>query len=574
MTGAKDYLAYLVKEKFITAQQVQKAEELRPDPNKPTIEKVFEAGFLGEQRLLQALSARYQIRTADLNGFKIKEDLVQKVPLRELQRLLAMPLQLTSQALLVAIADPSRITEVAALKSTYQIHIEPVLVTYTALKDLVRQYEELEVLDTRTSIKLEETRQSTMAMTGTGGPRPISRPNEPIRQDLVSRNVSVIPLVENIFKEAIRRGASDIHIESYNKGIRVRLRVDGALLLLANIPEELREQVLSRIKVIAKLDISERRVPQDGRIKLKFGNLEVDLRVNTVPTIYGESAVARILKQDSIQLDVSKIGMAPDQLEVFRKGIHSPNGLVLVTGPTGSGKTTTLYSALSELNDPTAKIATVEDPVEYNIEGIQQIQVNKETDLTFAAVLRALLRQDPDVILVGEIRDEETAVVGIQAALTGHLVLSSLHTNDAPSAVLRLLNIGAAPFLVAAALNTVVAQRLVRKLCPNCKRPAKPSGPEWADLHLSAEQLKTANCYTSVGCNECNMTGYKGRIAIYEVMPVNEELKEAILKHETLTTIKRIALASGMRPLRVAALDRVLDGSTSLGEALAATMEH
>jgi type IV pilus assembly protein PilB len=352
------------------------------------------------------------------------------------------------------------------------------------------------------------------------------------------------------------------------------MRIDGVLHEIAQIPSELKRAVVARFKIMSRMDIAESRIPQDGRIKLKTGNQEIDFRVNAMPTLFGEKIVLRMLSKGNLQLDLLKLGFEARQLEVFRKGIDAPNGLVLVTGPTGSGKTTTLYSALSELNKVSDNLSTAEDPVEYNLDGVNQVQVHKEIGLTFASVLRALLRQDPDTILVGEIRDYETAEVAVQAALTGHLVLSTLHTNDAPSTITRLMNMGLEPFLVVASLNTVVAQRLLRRICSKCRVEQSIPKEKLVQLGFSPEQASQMKPMVGRGCANCGNSGYKGRIAIYEVLDFSSNLKEMVLKGESVIDIRKQAVREGMKTLRMSALSKMAEGTTTLEEAIALTMEN
>jgi len=385
----------------------------------------------------------------------------------------------------------------------------------------------------------------------------------------------VISLVNGMLSEAIRRQASDIHVEPYEKRFRARMRIDGSLIEVLQIPVEMKRAVIARLKIMSRMDIAESRIPQDGRIKLKSGGSEIDFRVSTMPTLFGEKVVLRMLSKGNLQLDLTKLGFERSQLEVFKRGIYAPNGMVLVTGPTGSGKTTTLYSALSELNQTTDNLSTVEDPVEYNLEGINQVQVQKEIGLTFASVLRTLLRQDPDIVLVGEIRDYETAEVAIQAALTGHLVLSTIHTNDAPSTITRLMNMGIEPFLVVAALNTIVAQRLIRKICTKCKAENPIPRDRMAAVGFAESDLHSGfKVYHGKGCSNCNNTGYKGRIAIYEILDVSPTIREMVLSGQSVIEIRKQAIREGMKSLRMSALSKVVEGSTSLEEALSITMEN
>jgi type IV pilus assembly protein PilB len=369
----------------------------------------------------------------------------------------------------------------------------------------------------------------------------------------------------------VQKGASDIHIEAYEKSFRVRYRIDGSLYEVMSPPMKLRAALTSRLKIMAELDIAERRLPQDGRIKLKIKDKEVDLRVSTLPCLFGEKIVMRILDKSNLMLDLTRLGFEPKALKDFMDAITSPYGMALVTGPTGSGKTTTLYSALQQINTIDVNIMTAEDPVEYNLMGVNQVHMKDEIGLNFAAALRSFLRQDPDIVMVGEIRDYETAEIAVKAALTGHLVLSTLHTNDAPSTINRLLNMGVEPFLVSSSVILILAQRLVRKSCQNCKKPEKVPTQTFMDAGFTKEDAATVVSYKGEGCNACNNTGYKGRIALYEVMPVKEEIKELILQGASALDIKKLAIKLGMKTLRMSGLAKVKEGLTSLEEVVGTT---
>jgi type IV pilus assembly protein PilB len=377
----------------------------------------------------------------------------------------------------------------------------------------------------------------------------------------------VVKLCNHILLTAISQGASDIHIEPYEKSYRVRNRVDGVLREQMQPPIKLKAALSSRLKIMANLDIAERRLPQDGRIKLKIGGgKEMDFRVSVLPTLFGEKIVMRLLDKGNLQLDMTKLGFEPEQLAIFKKALDKPYGMVLVTGPTGSGKTTTLYSGLQELNQPSDNISTAEDPVEFNLPGINQVQVSDSIGLTFAAALRSFLRQDPDTIMIGEIRDFETAEIAVKAALTGHMVLSTLHTNDAPSTITRLLNMGVEPFLVTASVNLVEAQRLVRKICAGCKQPTETPKDELRALGAKDEEIDTANCAKGVGCEKCGGTGYKGRIAVYEVMDFTEPLRELVLQGASAVELKTEAIKQGMRTLRMSGITKICQGTSTVEE--------
>ena len=396
---------------------------------------------------------------------------------------------------------------------------------------------------------------------------PISSIEDAIRD---SGDAPVVRLVNMILLDAIKKKASDIHVEPYEKSFRVRLRMDGVLYDTLHPPRHMMDAIIARFKVMANLDIAEKRVPQDGRIKIKIGREEaMDFRVSVCPVIFGEKVVLRLLDKSNLQLDMTKLGFFADQLEVFKDAIHKPYGMVLVTGPTGSGKTTTLYSALSELNQDDVNISTSEDPVEFNLEGINQVAIREQVGLTFAAALRSFLRQDPDIIMVGEIRDFETGEIGVKAALTGHMVLSTLHTNDAPSTVTRLLNMGIESFLVTSSLNCIVAQRLGRQICKKCKEPIDVPKNELIKLGIKESDLAGGyQIYQGKGCEICNGTGYKGRIAFYEVMRMSDPVKDAILNGASSMELKEIAIQHGMRTMRMSANMRLLEGMTSIAEVI------
>jgi type IV pilus assembly protein PilB len=382
----------------------------------------------------------------------------------------------------------------------------------------------------------------------------------------------VVKLVNMVLVDAIRKGASDLHWEPYEKVFRVRFRIDGVLHEMLSPPKRLEPAIISRLKIMSNLDISERRLPQDGRIKLRYGAREIDFRVSILPTIFGEKAVLRILDKESLQLDLTKLGFDPWSYEKFNHAIHQPYGMVLITGPTGSGKTTSLYSAISTINSPEHNIMTAEDPVEYNLKGVNQVQVNEGVGRTFAAVLRSFLRQDPDVILVGETRDLETAQISIRAALTGHLVFTTLHTNDCPSSVARLVDMGVPPFLLSSALVLILAQRLSRRICNECKEPFDAHEDDLVPYGHVAQGVGKIKLYRGRGCQTCNFTGMKGRVAIYEVMPISDEIRELVLKDASTAEIRQMAQSQGMKTLRQAGLQKVLEGVTTTQEVLRVTL--
>jgi type IV pilus assembly protein PilB len=524
-------------------------------------------------KLLTFLSQKFKLPSINLAKFEVRPEVIKLVPVEIVKKHRIVPIQANPGTLVVATADPVNFAFVDEVKFIVKLNVEVVLTTFSAIEQAISKYfgGAAVALQAIEQFK-KESKQETSTQSSVGGGIELVEIHD-IDSESNEGDAPVIALANGILGEAIRRMASDIHIEPYEKRMRVRMRIDGALTEITEIPLEMKRAVTARFKIMSRMDIGETRVPQDGRIKLKASGSEVDFRVNTLPTLYGEKIVLRLLSKGNLQLDLMKLGFEAKQLEVFKKGIYQPNGMVLVTGPTGSGKTTTLYSALSELNTAGDNLSTAEDPVEYNLEGINQVQVNKDVGLTFASVLRSLLRQDPDTILVGEIRDYETAEIAIQAALTGHLVLSTLHTNDAPATITRLINMGVEPFLVVASVNTVVAQRLLRTVCSKCKTEAPVPREKLANLGYSPELAAQVTFYKGRGCPTCNNTGYKGRVAIYEVLDLSPTIKEMILAGETIIEIKKQAVKEGMKSLRMSALTKAAEGKTSLEEALSMTME-
>jgi type IV pilus assembly protein PilB len=490
------------------------------------------------------------------------------IPHHVAQKYQIFPIAKTGATLTIAMSDPSNVFAIDDVKFMTGYNVEPVVAPESAIKEAIAEYygqtdtlqtavDNLKNLDNSLDLIQEETEETEEI--------DITELKQAVEE------APVVKLVNLILSEAITRGASDIHLEPYEKTFRVRYRVDGVLYDVLYPPSRLKPALSSRIKIMAELDIAERRLPQDGRIKLKVKEKEVDIRVSTLPTLFGEKIVMRILDKSSLVLDLTKLGFEQKALQEFEEAIHSPFGMVLVTGPTGSGKTTTLYSALSTLNNTDVNIMTAEDPVEYNLMGINQLQIKEEIGLTFASALRSFLRQDPDIIMVGEIRDFETAEIAVKAALTGHLVLSTLHTNDAPSTISRLLNMGIEPFLVSASVLLILAQRLCRKICEHCKEEEKIPAPALLKLGFSEDEIKTLKCFKGKGCPACGGTGYKGRIALYEVMPVREELKDLILEGAPATEIKKTAIRLGMKTLRMSGLTKVKEGITSIEEVLRVT---
>jgi type IV pilus assembly protein PilB len=463
-------------------------------------------------------------------------------------------------------ADPSNIYAIDELKFLTQYNIEPVVASEAGVESaLSRYYDKGPDLDQMVG----ELDVDNVDYTS-GGDESVNV----VDLENQAGEAPVVKLCNAILLSAIKKKASDIHVEPYEKSFRVRFRIDGILQEEMRPPLKLRNAITSRLKIMASLDIAERRLPQDGRIKLKIGgNREMDFRVSVLPTLYGEKIVMRLLDKTSLQLDMTKLGFDIKPLEDFKLAIKKPYGMVLVTGPTGSGKTTTLYSALSELNTTDRNISTAEDPVEYNLHGINQVQMHEDIGLNFAAALRAFLRQDPNIVMVGEIRDFETAEIAVKAALTGHLVLSTLHTNDAPSTVSRLLNMGIEPFLVTASVNLVVAQRLARRICESCKGPGEKHPEALARMGMTEEMIRKANIMKGRGCQVCNNTGYKGRVALYEVMPFTDPLKELVLQGASGAEIKTEMIRGGTQSLRMAGVAKILEGMTTPEEVLRTTVD-
>jgi type IV pilus assembly protein PilB len=474
---------------------------------------------------------------------------------------MVIPVNRAGSSLIVAMSDPSNIYAIDDLKFLTGYNIEVVVASEVAIEEAVTRYYEKAVSYDEVMEGFDEKEIEFGAD---------EEALNILDLEKASSEAPVIRLVNAILINAIKKGASDIHVEPYEKNFRVRYRVDGVLYEEMQPPLKLRNAITSRLKIMSNLDIAERRLPQDGRIKLKLGKgREMDFRVSVLPTLFGEKVVLRLLDKSNLQLDMTKLGFEEKPLGDFTHAIHMPYGMVLVTGPTGSGKTTTLYSALSELNKSTENISTAEDPVEYNLHGINQVQMHDEIGLNFATALRAFLRQDPDIIMVGEIRDFETAEIAVKAALTGHLVLSTLHTNDAPSTVNRLLNMGVEPFLVTASTNLILAQRLARKVCSECRVPVevtKQVQQALVDLGCKPDDARNAKLYKGEGCRACSNTGYKGRIALYEVMPFGEQLKELVLQGASTAELKAEAIRIGMKSLRQSGLSKILEGVTAIEE--------
>ena len=566
LLNAKRVLNLLVKEGLLSEDQARLVESDVRTGGGSVITALVRRGFLTEEQLAMFLSEKYKVPYLDVSRLHIPEEVLRLIPPDIAQRYKVLPIRREGRVLKVAVSDPGNLGVFDDLKFITGFEIEPVVSTESAIARAIENYYGLndilnELLSTVAEDQFEVVEEEEEEVD-------VSELYTAIE------NAPVVRLVNGIIADAVAKRASDIHIEPYERTLRVRFRIDGVMYEVLNPPYSMKNAIISRIKVMAKMNIAERRLPQDGHIKMRLPNKTIDLRVSTLPTVYGEKAVLRILDRASLNLDLSRLGFEQKALADFLEAIEKPFGMILVTGPTGSGKTTTLYSALLRLNTPDRNIITAEDPVEYDFPGINQVQIREEIGLTFAEALRSFLRQDPDVIMVGEIRDPETAGMAIRAALTGHLVLSTLHTNDAPTAPVRLIDMGVEPYLVSSSLLLVVSQRLVRKVCDSCKVPYHPSEEVVMKLGLSPEELKKIRFFKGEGCNECNNTGYKGREGIYEVMPITPAIKHLIARGATAYEIRQQAIEEGMITLREAAILKLKRGITTPEEVLRVTLEE
>jgi type IV pilus assembly protein PilB len=555
----------LVEGQLISEEQYQQVLDLIKREGGRFFSTLVQQGLVEEPQLMHFLSQYYRLPLVDIRQIKIDPAVIKQIPMEVVQKYRVIPVKRVGNRLTVAMEDPSDVFAIDDIKFMTGYEIEPVLASPSAIGEGMDTYYDsanefqdvLSGLDEDTNLDfVEEAEEDFNAA----------------EMSSAVEEAPVVKLVNLILAEAIRKGASDIHIEAYEKKFRVRYRIDGALYEVMSPPMRLRAALTSRIKIMAQLDISERRVPQDGRIKLKLKDREVDLRVSTLPCLFGEKVVMRILDKGNLTLDLTKLGFSDRAYKQFTDAINSPWGMVLVTGPTGSGKTTTLYSALHQVNTPETNIMTAEDPVEYNLLGINQVHVREEVGLTFPAALRSFLRQDPDIIMVGEIRDGETAEIAVKSALTGHLVLSTLHTNDAPSTINRLLNMGIEPFLVASSVVLILAQRLARRICTECKEPLEVAKDTLLNMGMPPDVAAKAKVYHGKGCPNCNGTGYRGRLALYEVMPIDESIRKLIFSAANADEIKKCAIKGGMDTLRMSGIRKVLEGLTTVDEVFNCTL--
>ncbi|HSU13496.1 type IV-A pilus assembly ATPase PilB [Longimicrobium sp.] len=555
----------LVHEQLISRDQLQKAlDDSRANGTRIGFSLV-KLGFLGESDLVRALARQHRVPAVDLERVRLDPRILKLIPAEFAVKHQVLPLRRVGRTLTVAMSNPTDLGVIDDLKFLTRLDIEPVIAGDFTLKKIVeREYESAD----------EKINELLKQFDDEGEVERVEEEQEEVSVASLQAAVEeapVVKLINGILTDAVHRGASDIHFECYEKDIRVRYRIDGVLQEIMRPPIKMRAALISRFKILSDLNIAERRVPQDGRLKLRFGKRVIDFRVSTLPTLFGEKIVLRILDKGNLTLDLEKFGMEPKAEQDFMKAIMNPYGMVLVTGPTGSGKTTTLYSALSKINTNEVNIMTAEDPVEYNLHGINQVQVRTDIGMTFAAALKAFLRQDPNIIMVGEVRDLETGSIAIKAALTGHLVLSTLHTNDAPSTITRMVDMGIEPFNVASAVNLITAQRLVRRICSNCKEPATYPEEYLRAGGISDDDMQNTTFYRGKGCDNCGGSGYRGRQGLYEVMAMSPTLRRMILQNASTAELQAQAVAEGMLTLRMDGMLKVRKGITTLEEVIKET---
>jgi type IV pilus assembly protein PilB len=556
--------AMLVKAGRITPEQAEKALAMVKEKGENFEQALIKVGAAdSEDDIAKFIGKHLKIGALRLSDVELNPDIVKLIPLDIARKFKVVAVSKLNKTLLVAISDPNNIYVLDAIKFITGCTVQPVISPEKAIEKAIETY----------YTNADGLSELVRGLEEDSDLEVVSDEETPSESDLLSQiqDKPLVKLVDSIIADAIRIGASDIHFEMYEKRIRVRYRVDGDLREMAPLPFKYRAAIVSRIKIMAELDISERRLPQDGRIKIKIAGRTVDLRVSVLPTIFGEKVVMRILDPMALMVDMTKLGFREEDLKKFNEKIHLPYGIILVTGPTGSGKTTTLYSALKQINTVDVNIMTAEDPVEFNFDGINQVAVKSDIGMTFAASLRSFLRQDPDIIMVGEIRDSETAEIAIRAALTGHLVFSTLHTNDAPSSINRLIDMGVPHYLVASATKMIMAQRMMRKICQSCKEEVNLTQEQVESLGVTKDVLRNIRAFRGVGCSDCNDTGMSGRTGIYEVMPITSEIESHILSRSTDTEIRETALKQGMYSLRMAAVDKMKQGIVSIDEVFSVT---
>jgi len=563
----------LLKESLITQDQLEKALEFQRSNGGKLGSCLTKMGFITDDDITGVLSRQYGVPSINLKYYEIDPNVIKLIPQDTALRYQVIPLSRVGSVLTIAMTDPTNVFAMDDIKFMTGFNVEPVVASESAIAEAISRFyggsaSSHEELSTLMKDLVDEDQELELAAE--------EQEMDAAMLEKAAEEAPIIKLVNLILTDSVKRGASDIHVEPYENEMRVRFRVDGVLQTVMSPPLKLRDAITSRMKIMAKLDIAEKRLPQDGRIMIKYKaegkKKELDFRVSTVPTLYGEKIVLRLLDKENLRLDMTKLGFEPESLQKFERNILKPYGMVLVTGPTGSGKTNTLYSSVSRLNQVDTNIMTAEDPVEFQLQGINQVQMKDQIGLNFAASLRAFLRQDPNIILVGEIRDFETAEIAVKAALTGHLVLSTLHTNDAPSTISRLMNMGIEPFLVATSVNLICAQRLVRRICANCKEELDIPEQALIDAGYTPEEAKTTKIYHGKGCSTCGKRGYKGRTGLYEVMEINDELRELILVGASALELKKKAIEQGMITLRRSGLIKSALGLTTLEEVIRETV--
>jgi len=561
----------LLRENLISPDQLKQALEQQKANGGRLGNTLVKLGFMSDEEVTAVLSHQYGVPSINLNYFEVDPGITKLIPMETALKFQVLPLSRVGSSLTLAMVDPTNVFAMDDIKFMTGFNIEPVVASETALAEAIRKnYGSIEEQERQRELEaivsfIGEAEQEMLEVEG-GDETTLNLE----QLEKAAEEAPVIKLVNYFLTDAVKRGASDIHMEPYETEYRVRYRVDGILQTIMSPPIKLRDAIISRIKIMSRLDISEKRLPQDGRIMVKMikdgKKKALDLRVSVLPTMYGEKIVMRLLDKENLRLDMTKLGFEPESLTKFQRAIFKPYGMVLVTGPTGSGKTNTLYSSIVQLNNPETNIMTAEDPVEYQVPGVNQVQMKEQIGLNFAMALRSFLRQDPNIILVGEIRDFETAEIAIKAALTGHLVLSTLHTNDAPSTISRLMNMGIEPFLVATSVNLICAQRLVRRLCPDCKVLDKVSPQVLMEAGFTPQEARTVRVWKRQGCPNCGNKGYKGRIGLYEVLEVTEELRELILVGASALELKKKGIEQGMMSLRRSGLIKAAAGVTTLEE--------
>ncbi len=559
----------LIKMGKLKRAQVVEALDIQKERRGPIGQILVELGYISQEDLIMALAAQSGMEPVDIGKIDVPADIITQIPGQMANTFQVVPFEFNPERneLFIAMADPENFVATDNLRTLLGLNIRPFIAKMEDLqKALNRYYPEGEQESITSLIEELTDDQDLAAFKNRGDSIDLAELKEMAELNPVKKLLNLVLL------QAIKDKASDIHFEPFEDEFKMRYRIDGVLYEMVPPPKYVAVAVASRIKVMANLDISERRLPQDGRIELQLRGAPIDLRVAVLPTMFGESVVLRVLDRGNVQLNLDKVGMRDDELVIFRQLIAKPNGILINTGPTGSGKTTTLYAALNELNDPGVKILTAEDPVEYDIDGLVQVQVRPEVGLTFARALRSFLRQDPDIILVGETRDLETAQISVQASLTGHLVFTTLHTNDAPSAVARLLDLGMEAFLLTATLEAVIAQRLVRRICSHCKAEYKPSEEQLMELELTPDDVGDRVFYYGKGCDYCNNTGYRGRLGIFEIMVMDDHIRELIMRHASSSVLRRESVKRGMRTLRESGLLAIYDGITTIDEVVRETL--